>query len=214
MNKQLKKWIQWLRVVHDDVQQLLVKRDIFWKLQEIIKDNPGLHRPNSFYNYLGDTYVAYICIGIRRQVKVNKKSISFARLLVEIIEAPSALSRQYYRDLYKGSVVDDWADQCFDRFSGSGKAYISGDMVTEDLQELKRVASRVEDFADKRIAHRDKGEPEVLPKFNDVDSCLDTLDRLYVKYHSIFHAGSMRSLKPTYQYDWMEIFLIPWRKRE
>jgi len=214
MDTQLKKWICWLKVVHDDVQQLLINRNIFWDVQEIIKNNPDLHKPSSFYSYLGDTYVAYVSIGIRRQVKVSKQSISFARLLSEIIETPSVLSREYYRGLYKGSVVEDLADQHFDRFSGSGKACISGDMVRADLEELNLAASKVEDFADKRIAHHDKCKPKVLPKFNEVDDCLDALDRLYVKYHLVFHASFMESLMPTYQYDWKEIFEIPWLRRE
>ena len=84
MDSRLSKWLRWLKEVHDDIQQLLVKRNIFWEVQDIIKNNKEIHKPSSFYGYLGDTYVAYISIGIRRQVKVDKQSISFARLLTEL----------------------------------------------------------------------------------------------------------------------------------
>ena len=202
-----------MKVVHDDIQQLLLKRNIFWDVQEIIKNNNDLHKPSSFYSYLGDTYIAYISIGIRRQIKVNNQSISFARLLSDMIDTPSVLSRKYYTSLYQDSVVKDFADRDFDRFSGRGKNHISADMVCADLRELNQASSKVEDFADKRIAHYDKRKPKVLPKFNEVDACLDILDRLYVKYHLIFHAASMETLMPTYQYDWQKIFEIPWLKR-
>jgi hypothetical protein len=214
MDNQLKKWIKWLKVVHDDIQQLLVKRNIFWEVQEIIKSNNALHKPSSFYDYLGDTYVAYVSIGIRRQIKVNSQSISFARLLTEIIDTPSVLSRKYYTGLYEGSVVEDLADRDFDKFSGSGQSCISKSMVETDLNRLNQVSSKVEDFADKRIAHHDKRIPKVLPKFNEVDACLDVLDELYVKYHLVFHADAMDSLMPTYQYDWKVIFEVPWLKPE
>lgn len=199
--------------MHDDIQQLLVKRNIFWEVQQIIKNNSELHKPSSFYSYLGDTYVAYISIGIRRQVKINNQSISFSRLLSEMIDTPSVLSRKYYTGLYQGTVVEDFADRDFDKFSGTGRSQISKEMVSSDLRELNRTASKVEDFSDRRIAHHDTRRPKELPTFNEVDACLDVLDKLYVKYHLVFHASSMDSLMPTYQYDWQEIFEIPWLNR-
>ena len=39
MDSRLKKWLRWLKVVHDDIQQLLIKRNIFWEVQDIIKTN-------------------------------------------------------------------------------------------------------------------------------------------------------------------------------
>jgi len=214
MDHRLKKWIGWLKIVHDDIMQLIVKRNIFWELQEIIKANSELHKPSSFYKYLGDTYIAYISIGIRRQIKIDKKSISFARLLTELSETPSILSRKYYVSLYHGSAVEHLADRDFDKFCGSNKEFISPNMVTTDLEELNRVAAVVEDFADKRIAHYDTRQPKVLPRFEQVDLCLDALDKLYCKYHLVFHASFMNSLMPTYQYDWKQIFTVPWLKNE
>lgn len=106
------------------------------------------------------------------------------------------------------------ADRHFDRFCGDDSAYISPIMVDEDLHHLEDIAKKCEDFADKRIAHQDKRNPKNLPKFSEVDACIEALDKLYVKYHLIFHASSMDTLRPTYQYDWQEIFDEPWRLPE
>lgn len=209
MDLRLKKWIRWLVVIHDDVQRLLVNQNIFWEVQEIIKNNKRLHKPSSFYQYLGDTYISYATIGIRRQLKIDKTSISFARLLTDISQHPSTLSRSYYKSLFKGSVVEDLADEEFDRYSEKG-AHISVAMVKSDFTTLKSVSAKVEDFVDKRIAHHDKRRPKVLPKFHEVDTCIATLDTLYVKYHLIFHAASVDTLMPPYQYDWKEVFYEPW----
>jgi hypothetical protein len=214
MDHRLSKWIRWLKVVHNDIQQLLVKRNIFWEVQDIIKNNTEIQKPSSFYSYLGDTYIAYISIGIRRQVKLDKQSISFARLLTELTETPAILSRKYYVGLYKGATVEHLAERNFDRFCGNDKSCISSDMVASDLETLNLAASVVEDFADKRIAHHDKRQPKVLPRFEQVDQCLDTLDRMYCKYHGVFHASAMSSLMPVYQYDWKKIFTVPWLRYE
>src|SRR5215510_2486158 len=120
MDQKLNKWLRWLKVVENDIQQMLIHRNIFWEVQKIIRKNRNIQQPSSFYQYLGVTYVSYITMGIRRQVKIDKQSISFARLLSEIIETPSILSRVYFRSLYKGSVAEDLADRDFDKFVENG----------------------------------------------------------------------------------------------
>ena len=210
MRNKREKWIRWLKIIHDDVTELLVKQNIFWEVQGMIKSNKALHKPSSFYQYLGDTYVAYVCMGIRRQVKINNQSISFAGLLGDIIENPSALSRKYFVSLYDGSTVEDLSDSEFDKFCGNNRDYISSEMVAKDLELLQSASSKIESLADKVIAHRDKKGPTEKPKFNEVDECLKTIDKLYTKYYLIFHAEAMDSLMPVYQYDWTEIFTVPW----
>jgi len=41
-------------------------------------------------------------MGIRRQIKINEDSISFAKLLKEICDTPEILSRDRFVALYKG----------------------------------------------------------------------------------------------------------------
>lgn len=214
MDSKLEKWLRWFDTIQSDIQQLLIHRDIFWEVQKIVRSNPKIQKPTSFYHYLGQTYIAYIAIGIRRQVKIHKDSISFAGLLSEMIETPSAVSRAYYKSLYQGSNVEEMADSDFDQFAGNNSNHISPDLVRDDLEVLKFIARRIEAFADKHIAHHDIKKPRELPTFNDADECLDTFDRLAVKYYQLFHGVAMSTLMPTYQYDWMEIFRVPWLPSE
>ena len=78
----------------------------------------------------------------------------------------------------------------------------------------KKAAKTCEEFADKRIAHRDKREPKVIPTYDQLDDCIDLLDSLYVKYHLLFFAEGMITLYPEPQYDWKSIFYQPWLVRE
>jgi len=160
---------------------------------------------------MGNTYVSHVIIGIRRQVKIDSQSISFARLLSEISQDPKRITRKYFVSLYKGSVVEDIADEDFDKFCGADPNYISQKMVEDDLDSLRRVTKKCEDFADKRVAHRDKRDPKSLLKFGDVDDCIEFFDNLYCKYQLIFHAESTGSLKPSYLTDWEAVFDHPWR---
>lgn len=211
MDTRLKKWINWLKIIEYEIYDLVLKKDIFWNVQALIEKNERIQKPSIFYKYMGDTYVSHVIIGIRRQVKIDNKSISFTRLLSEISKDPKRISRKYYTNLYKDSVVDFMADKDFDKFCGENRNYISQKMVENDLTALRNVANKCEDFADKRIAHRDKRDPKSLLKFGDVDECIDFLDNLYCKYHLMFHAEWTGSLKPSYLTDWKAIFDHPWR---
>jgi hypothetical protein len=112
--------------------------------------------------------------------------------------------------LYKGSVVEHLADSDFDKFSEAGAPHIKASTVCTDRAQLRKAAQTCEDFADKRVAHRDKGDPKTLPTFNDLDASLDLLDHLYTKYHLMFHAANMETLLPVRQYDWQVIFREKW----
>lgn len=209
----LDNWTGWLEVIRDEIRQLLTYQDIFWSVQEIVKKNKRIQKPSMFFQYLGDTYVTYAVIGIRRQVKRDRDSISFAKLLDAIAINPKQLSREYFKNLYKGFNAEILnADRTFDEFSGIGKDHICPKMVRSDFDKLMSTAKKVETFADKRVAHHDKQGPEIIPTFADADECIQLLDKLYVKYYKVFYAVGMKTLLPTYQYNWKEIFTVPWIK--
>ncbi|MGY6216963.1 hypothetical protein ACW73L_17540 [Methylolobus aquaticus] len=210
MHTRLAKWIRWLDVLKEEIQLLVISKHIFWSVQELIRDNPNIQIGSDFYNFLGNWYIAYSVMGVRRQLKVDAQSISFARLLTEMAEHPQVLSRAYYKSLYAGSIVEDMADKHFDRLCGGGEPHLRAATVQAELAELRRVAASCEELADRRIAHRDKRRMKKLPKFHELDACIEYLDKLYVRYLALLHAQPMDSLMPTYQYDWKEIFRVPW----
>ena len=214
MQQKLEKWIRWLKIIQDEIQQLVIAKDTFWEVQKIIKNNKAIQKPSSFYQYLGSTYVSHSVVGMRRQLKVDPQSISFARLLAEMAEYPEILSRKYYKSLYAGSTVEPFADRDFDKFSEPGSLHVSKKMVLDDLKTLRDAGGKLEEYADLRIAHRDKRAIKSPPKFRDSDAFIELLDKLYVKYHRLFHASHMDTLMPTYQYDWKEIFREPWISSE
>jgi hypothetical protein len=206
MDPKLKKWIKWLGVLQSEIVSLVDAKDIFWSLQDMINNNNAIQKPSRFYNYMGNTYQAFILMGIRRQVKIDNQSISFARLLLDIECYPNLISRQYY--LHIGDAIT--GDNDFNIFcENPGDPYISYIMVHNDLVDLKKVACVCEAFADKTIAHRDNREPKIIPRFKDADDAVDFLEKLYIKYHRIFHVECNDDLKVPKK-DWKRIFCHPW----
>lgn len=210
MDARISKWLRWLDVIKAEIQDLVVSKYIFHEVQKMIAENPKIQVNNSFYRYITSTYVSHAVIGLRRQLKTDPQGISLALLLQELIKTPEVLSRKYYVGLHEGSTVEDLADEDFDRFASPGASHIDPAQVEKDLQRLRDVTRKCEDFADKRIAHRDKREPKSLLTYNEVDDCISLLDELYIKYLLMFEAKAMDTLLPTWQYDWKEIFRTPW----
>lgn len=210
MDPKLNKWLHWLDVIKADVQDLVIAKRTFQEVQQLIRNNPLLHQPSSFYDFIARTYVSHALIGLRRQLKCGDQSISLAGLFEEMIESPKTLTRTYFVGLYKGSGVESFADKDFNNFAAEGASHIDPHLVLADLIHIREASKRCEDYADKRIAHRDKREPKDLPTFGEVDSCIDLLDSLYVKQYLLFRGKSMQSLLPTRQFDWTAIFRIPW----
>ena len=235
-SQKLEKWLEWMEKIHNDIQALVEDANMFWEVQDIIRENPRIQKPNAFYSYLARTYLSHALVGLRRQTKLQKDSISFVGLLDEITKNPEELSRSYFDSLCSHSNGPDLsqvvgreslekvgiADSSqlkaiikmddFPPYADSSGAHVCPQMVEDDRKRLESAAKKHEAFVDKRIAHRDKRKPTVVPTFEALDDCIKLLNRTYVKYHFLFHAESMDTLMPTYQYEWKSIFCEPWLK--
>jgi len=214
MECRYQKWSKWLDTVYSDITNLSRYSHIFWEVQEIIQNNSKIQKPSSFYEFLGQSYIAYVLIGIRRQIKIDRDSISFARLLKEIIDTPEILSRERFIEHYQGTPIKHHADEDFDKFAGCRGKHVDPSIVKKDLEKLQQTAKILEDYADKMIAHLDKRKPAVVPTFKDVDECIDFLEKLLKKYHLLIKCEALTSILPSYLYDWKAVFYEPWIQKD
>lgn len=195
-------------------------RHIFWEVQAIIKNNPNLenYKPNWFNVFFGQTYFDYAVSAIRRQVKHQKDSFSLAGLLEDIIRTPSVLSRKQFvqRFVYLHPADEKLANDLFDeKFAGKCAGHIDPVIVCQDLKKLKVLSKTVEDFADKRVSHRDKREPIDIPTFNALNDCIDYLAELIQKYYLLVKAVDLGDdLSVDFTDDWRGIFCQPWIVRD
>ena len=164
MDQKFEKWKRWLAdEIHWEIEELVTNKHIFWEIQKMIDDNPNIQEPCSFNWFIGQTYSDYGVIAVRRQIKSDKNSISFVRLLEEIIETPCVLSRERFVNMYRTGMknieeirAEDIGNRTFDRYFSGGYtnySYIDLTFVQKDLDELKKRSGKLEDFADKRVAH-------------------------------------------------------------
>lgn len=212
MKQKFEKWEKWIETIHSEVVELVTNQHSFWKIQGMIKRNPNIQKPNSFNWFIGQTYYDYGVIAVRRQIKCDTQSISFVRLLKEIIETPYLLTRERFISLYRADLKDE-ANQIYDRwFPGGCTDHIDPTMVQQDLEDLKKQGAKLEEFADRRVAHHDRRTPKTIPTYNELDVAIDCLKKLTRKYVLLFEARDLGDdLVARFNEDyWEEIFSQPW----
>ena len=239
---QLEKWLRQMQTIEIEISRLLGDVEAFRRLRSIVASNPSIQQPHTFYRYLFDSYLSHVLMGLRRQVKPNKDSISLVGLLQEIANYPQELSRSYYRLLCHQPDAPDFheiepegqkqltdigittssqigqifpIEDDFVKYANASKTHVCPEMVRRDLCDLLTTVAACEDYADKRIAHRDKRAPQYIQTFEDLeknlDSALEFLQQIYEKYYHLFNAASI-TVKPQDQSDWKDIFSVPWIK--
>ena len=234
-SQKLEKWLSWMETIHDEILTLVQDANMFWEVQDIIRGNPSLQKPNAFYSYLSRTYLSHALAGLHRQIKSDKERISFVGLLDEIAKNPEVLSRDYFDSpslssdgpdlehvektaLEEVGLVDSSERNTiikgddFAPYADPSGEHICPQMVKDHLTRLKSAIETQGEFIDKRIAHSDKRKPKIVPTFGELDDCIKLLDQTYVTYHFLFYAESIDTLMPTYQYKWKRIFCEPWLK--
>ena len=207
------KWDSWLDIIRNEILLLSCNRYFFYEVHNNIpRSNPNIQKPSLFWTYLKITYEHSQNIIIRRQIKADKDSISIMRLISQIIDYPTILSRERYLNLIRNNSINRTVlnDQ-FNRFAGKGKYrdYVNPDIFKNDRRSLKEISFKSEKYADQRVAHFDSNPNFIYPTYGEMDTCINFLEELISIYFLIFRAGPIDVL-PTIDSDWKKIFTVPW----
>lgn len=194
-----------------DLTHLLGKREIFWELQEVAKENKSILSPGSFFQWMCQNYVVTVSVGIRSFTDQHPKSHSLWRMLYEVLENPGVIDRQAHVRMHVAAPGTEYGHLTFDNVVGRGRPSLSGQAVRSDLRKLEDASERVRRFVNKRVAHRNSpGKIRRLPKFNELDAALDVLDELLCKYNLLLTAQGTDSMHATRQYNWQSVLWEPW----
>lgn len=212
--------IEWLERLHKDVRQLRLHLFVWDEIQDIVSDNPDLHKPSHFFTWMQDMYVAGMATGIRRQIDNDRRTISLLRFLERIKADRSVVSRDRYAALYETDLhtagdprerelIRLSIDDTYDRFVGRGKDEPSELDINRQIGRLKAVSKRFVAFANMVIAHNDMNRPSKLPTFGDIDVVIRYFEELIRHYFQLFKAMHV-SMDVNFVYDWKVVFRVPW----
>lgn len=211
-NEIIAKWIEWIEVIHDNIEDLLISQHIYKTYLEIVKNNPEIQSPIDFHDWVRKNYASSIAIHIRRELDdTHSDVISLKRLLVQIQKNPQVITKEWFRSLYKGSNAEDFADVDFEKVAGKGE-FFDPEIAKQDIEKLEQLGNHIEDYAILRIAHNSKKTITKDPTYDDLDAFIKEYESIVKNYILLFTASGYTSLTPTWQYDWESIFTKAWIK--
>lgn len=208
--------IEWLKVIVEEVQELLLDDHVFWELQDIIRSNPRFSTASGlFTQWMASAFVQATAVAVRRQAKADGDSVSLKRFLQEVQKCPSLVSREHYISLFKGKHPDliEASQLEFDDVAGKGELYLPPARVVVHLRELDEAVKGIEHYTDRRIAHHDSRDlAHPTPTFADLNTALKKIEELVLLYLQLLEGVSMPTMLPTIQGDWQNIFRFAWER--
>lgn len=203
-----------MKAIRTQIASLAIHHEIYRQLQSAVSKNKALHHSTYLFSFVFNSYAASALMSIRRQVSKDsrKQSISLRRLLEEVHKNPSILNRSNFRKLYKGSVVEGFADRDYDSALGeTGLNYPRKDTVAEDLDLIIKMDATFKDYIDRELAHYDKRPPKKIPKWDDLERAVLVLVKITKKYAFIIEAIAPDEIIPDDKFFDISYFLQrPW----
>ena len=177
MTDKIAKWRKWVELACSDCGNLMLSRDMFVDLHDMIAKNEQMQQNDYFHVYMRDTYVAHAFMMLRKHIKVHPDSISLADAVSDMLAN---------------------IDQLPER-SGAGA-------LQEAFTLFAEKAAKIEGFADRVIAHRDKRTPRHTPTYREIDEAIDSMDQLAIQASLAVGASYSDTCKPTVQGGWLNVF--------
>jgi hypothetical protein len=226
-------WDLWLDRVRKDIENVVIGRHVYEEVEALVRENPSLHQPSSFYDLMTTTFSAWAAMAVRRQMEAD--SVSLARLLAAIEKRPKVISRKRFVSIYIAKIrpasmvqaaeelvprasgaylpgpefFEDIANRTFDKYVAADAEHVVGSLVNAERRSLWEKAEKVQAFASKRIAHLVE-QPTEIPTMDELGECVDAFENTVLRYLMLFRASAPSRLLPTWQYDWKAIFRMPW----
>ncbi|MCG2682801.1 MAG: hypothetical protein L6306_04220 [Planctomycetales bacterium] len=207
-----KQWRGWAEKIRDDLTNEVNAQAVFAGFNEVVQKNKDWidsHNGDLFTDFVMRSYAASAFLGIRRQLKINKDSVSLLRLLDQISKYADQITYDFYLTVFplKPRYID-WQKWTFRNLSDDGKS-VCKRIVVADIADTKKLNTKIELVADRIFAHLDKRETNTVLTFDELRASIDHFNKLTCKYIAFLLGEGRSSLEAMFCYDWKKIFSYP-----
>lgn len=187
------------------------------RVTDVIADNREL--PDSYWwEFMFETYAITQASAVRRQADTRRDANSLMRLIMDVRKGASAVTRAWWLDtLWKPSqpierIVAE--SQWNTHFGGTVGQHLDPAIPDADTEDLTTAAANVKRYVDEHIAHTSAApvEASVTLQLEDVHDAMETVDRLFRRYHGLFTASTFITTTPVEQDDFHAVFRVPWAR--
>lgn len=188
INETQQKWKDWCEKIRKEIEVMRGKQYIYEQIINLMSKTSQIDNSNFFVWHLRRMYADSILMSVRRisDSEKNKQSISFIRLMNDILENIEALPKKNQK---------------------------KEDEIRTDIKQLKQKSTKLKNYADQVVAHLDdKFNAEDLDNEDidneDIDAYLKLVKNLFQQYYLLL-LGNEYSYQH-YSDDWKKIFSFPW----
>ncbi len=183
MNKKVEKWKKWINFICHDCGNVMLSRDMFLNLHSMIEKNPKMQQNDYFHDYMRDTYISHVVMMLRKHAKAcnhvenRQNCISLTCLTSEMLDCKN-------QDISL-SLVGDFKNR---------------------VDHFMQCAKKVESFADRVVAHRDRRAPSYTPTYNEVNDAIEAMDSLCIQCSLTVGGDYSDTCRPNVKDGWLLIF--------
>lgn len=160
---------RWVASIRSDLEALVSARSSHDRVHEIVaQQDPALAE------YLDVLRSQMLALGIRRQLKMDSRSITVAGLVADLVARPDG-----GEPLSTGIVRDD-------RVRGG-----PAEELRDALRAVKTRAQSAESYADRSLAHADRRAPAV-PTRDELEATLDAVVELFQRVAALIEGTAFR----------------------
>ncbi len=197
-----RQWKRQFKIIEKQITELALRRFIYREVTKLIQTNPRLQVRSAFYDWMRTVYLTDMTVSIRRLVDWDKRTISFIRLLGDMIRHPEVISRRRFTHPYK-NFMKQFGHRDYERFAKPGQNILDKNLIVSHRKTILRSQKKIRHFLNNHIAHLNKYRRKPFPTYAELEMCLDTLELLMKKYALLFEQVALAQVAPVIQYDWM-----------
>jgi hypothetical protein len=216
-DQRVDKWTKWIDgTIKANVLTMHLHRDTWREVAKMLEERGDL--PDSYWwEFMLDTYAITQAVAVRRQADTHKDAASLGKLIEEVRDDPTNITRDHWLSLWKPDGPFDslysaraWEQQ----WGGEVGDHLDPAIPAADFEALTEGAQTIKAYVDRHLAHSDTSAvgSAVTLQVADLHAAIDVIGGQFQRYYNLFTAADMPILVPAIQHNWKAVFQIPWIK--
>jgi len=206
-----RRWRSWLQQIDKHMfEKAYIDKAMFERYGAIHDGNVAIQTPGNFHNWVFSNYAHSLVLQIRKIADTNQKAVSLRRLVGQIAQHPDVLTKRSFLSKYGRRFTHlgeaNWLRYC----NGRNCRSIPRGVAHQDLKEIDRLATSIIDYANKEIAHHERGRRYRTLWLDKAFATLDGLLAVCYKYGDLCGQPVPCPYSIVDHSGWDEIFKQPW----
>jgi hypothetical protein len=209
-------WASWLGepdqegTICEQLVSVLASRQLWDGFQAIVGSSPAeARRPGLFHAWVNTNYVHTQVIAIRRLADERKDVRSLTRLLNDISQHPTVITRERFLSrLYPHDQAE--GNKAFDVLAGTAAHVISRERLRHDLGSIKEQTAAARKLANTLIAHRAAATERFTTAVShgDLHRAIDLIFKVFSRYYRLIRGASLAPVVALGA--WESAFRVAW----